>query len=219
MADENPESPQRWTAKRRAALVVSILKGETSVPAAARKHALTVAEGRGVARAVSARGGERIATRPRDEEALKDEQIKRLNQKIGDLALDLDILKEATKDRLFPRGRPTSEEDDPRGVGAPGAPRRGERSGGGSGGTTRGGHTKRSAIGARRSFAPTRRAPSRPQDRRSTMVPLRRAARPRRVLRFNNSPRWLDFRKHYRTSVFVSSAPGSIRRVRSRGGR
>lgn len=38
MADESPESPQRWTAKRRAAPVVSILKGETSVPAAARKH-------------------------------------------------------------------------------------------------------------------------------------------------------------------------------------
>ena len=33
MADESPESPQQWTAKRRAALVLSILKGETSVPA------------------------------------------------------------------------------------------------------------------------------------------------------------------------------------------
>ena len=35
MADESPESPQRWTAKRRVALVVSILKGETSIAAAA----------------------------------------------------------------------------------------------------------------------------------------------------------------------------------------
>ena len=38
------DSVQRWTAKRRAALVMSILKGETSVPEAARKHGLTVAE-------------------------------------------------------------------------------------------------------------------------------------------------------------------------------
>ena len=44
MAEDNPESPQRWTAKRRATLILSILKGETSTQAAARKHGLTVAE-------------------------------------------------------------------------------------------------------------------------------------------------------------------------------
>ena len=38
MAEDNPESPQRWTAKRRATLILSILKGETSAQAAARKH-------------------------------------------------------------------------------------------------------------------------------------------------------------------------------------
>jgi hypothetical protein len=35
---------ERWTAKRRVALVVSILKGETSVAEAAWTHGLTVAE-------------------------------------------------------------------------------------------------------------------------------------------------------------------------------
>ena len=40
MADETPDSIQRWTAKRRVALVVSILKGETSVAAAARTSVL-----------------------------------------------------------------------------------------------------------------------------------------------------------------------------------
>jgi len=44
MAGEIPEDLQRWTAKRRVALVASILKGETSVQEAARKHGLTVAE-------------------------------------------------------------------------------------------------------------------------------------------------------------------------------
>ena len=36
-----PEDIQRWTAKRRAALVMSILRGETTVVEAARKHDLT----------------------------------------------------------------------------------------------------------------------------------------------------------------------------------
>ena len=33
---------QRWTAKRRTALIVSIIKGETSVAEAAHKHGLAV---------------------------------------------------------------------------------------------------------------------------------------------------------------------------------
>jgi len=36
MSDELPEELQRWTAKRRSALIVSIIKGETSVQEAAR---------------------------------------------------------------------------------------------------------------------------------------------------------------------------------------
>ena len=44
MASESPEPIERWTAKRRVALVVRVLKGETSVAEAARQHDLTVAE-------------------------------------------------------------------------------------------------------------------------------------------------------------------------------
>lgn len=36
-----------------------------------------------------------LCSKPRDGEALKDEQIKRLKQKVGELVLDMDILKEA----------------------------------------------------------------------------------------------------------------------------
>jgi len=46
MAEEAADTPQRWTAKQRAALVLSLVKGETSVQAAARKHGLTVARPR-----------------------------------------------------------------------------------------------------------------------------------------------------------------------------
>ncbi|UVT18583.1 MAG: hypothetical protein H8K03_12180 [Nitrospira sp.] len=44
MASESAEPIERWTAKRRVALVVSILKGEISVAEAARMHGLMVAE-------------------------------------------------------------------------------------------------------------------------------------------------------------------------------
>src|SRR5262249_2248094 len=42
-----------------------------------------------------------LRSRPKDEEALNDEQLKKLKQKVGELVLDLDILREAAK------GRPT----------------------------------------------------------------------------------------------------------------
>ena len=102
MADEPAETPQRWTAKRRAALIVSILKGETSAPAAARKHGLTVAEIEEWRERFLLGAENALRARPKDEDALKEEHIKKLKQKIGELVLDLDILKEATKDRPFP---------------------------------------------------------------------------------------------------------------------
>jgi hypothetical protein len=40
-----------------------------------------------------------MRSRPKDEEALKDEQIKQRKQKIGELVLDLDILREAHQGR------------------------------------------------------------------------------------------------------------------------
>lgn len=44
MASKSTYPIERWTAKRRVTLVVSILKGETSVAEAAWKHRLTLAE-------------------------------------------------------------------------------------------------------------------------------------------------------------------------------
>ena len=100
MADV-PEEVQRWTAKRRVALVLSIVRGETSVVEAARKHGLTVAEIEDWQERFVAGAENALRARPKDDEALKDEQIKKLKQKVGELVLDLDILREAAK------GRPT----------------------------------------------------------------------------------------------------------------
>jgi transposase-like protein len=94
---KGPESVQRWTAKRRSALVLSILRGETSAQEAARQHGLTVAEIEEWQERYLVGAENALRSRPRDEEALKDEHIKRLKQKIGDLVMDVDILKEAMK--------------------------------------------------------------------------------------------------------------------------
>jgi transposase-like protein len=108
MADEVVDSPQRWTAKRRAALVLSLLRGETSAAEAARKHGLTVAQVEEWRELFLLGAENALRTRPRDDEALKDQQIKRLKEKVGELVLDVDILREAAKGRPF--ARMTSDE-------------------------------------------------------------------------------------------------------------
>src|SRR5215468_11986336 len=99
MADEVPEDVQRWTAKRRAALVLSIVKGETSVAEAARKHGLKVAEVEEWRDRFLLGAENALRARPREEEALREEELNRLKRKVGELTMDLDILREAAKQR------------------------------------------------------------------------------------------------------------------------
>ena len=107
MASESPEPIERWTAKRRVALVVRILKGETSVAEAARQHGLTVAELEEWREKFLLGAENALRSRPKDEDALTDEQINKLKQKIGDLVLDYDSLREAVKPS--PLDRKTSD--------------------------------------------------------------------------------------------------------------
>jgi transposase-like protein len=107
MAAEASEQIERWTAKRRVALVVSILNGETSIVEAARTHGLTVAEVEDWRDKFLTGAENALRTRPKDEDAVKDEQIKKLKQKIGDLVLDNDFLREAL--RPYPLDRKTSD--------------------------------------------------------------------------------------------------------------
>ena len=95
MAGEATDPIERWTAKRRVALVVSILKGETAAAEAARQHGLTVAEVEEWREKFLVGAENALRSRPKDEAAVKDEQLKKLKQKIGDLVLDNDLLREA----------------------------------------------------------------------------------------------------------------------------
>jgi transposase-like protein len=98
MADEqHSEEVQRWTAKRRAALVLSLLKGETTVADAARRHGLTVAEVEEWRERFLLGAENALRARPKEEDALREEEVNRLKRKVGELTMDLDILRVAAK--------------------------------------------------------------------------------------------------------------------------
>ena len=78
-----------------------------SIAEAARRHGLTVAEVEDWRERFLVGAENALRSRPKDEEALKEEQIKKLKQKIGDLVLDNDILREALKP--YPLDRKTSD--------------------------------------------------------------------------------------------------------------
>ena len=85
------------------------LKGDTSIQEAARKHGLKVAEieewkGRYLLAAENA-----LRSRPRDDEALREEHVKKLERKVGQLVVETDVLKAALK-IARPLGSETSEE-------------------------------------------------------------------------------------------------------------
>ena len=96
MADEQrPEEVQRWTAKRRAALVVSLLKGETTAAEAARRHGLKIAEVEDSRDRFLLGAENALRARPKEDEALREEELNRFKRKVGELTIDLDILRTA----------------------------------------------------------------------------------------------------------------------------
>lgn len=70
-----PDEMQCWTAERKAAVVMRVVKGKTSAAEAAPKHGLTVGEIERWKERFLAAGKNAPRTRPKDEEAAKDEQI------------------------------------------------------------------------------------------------------------------------------------------------
>ena len=77
--------------------MLTILRGETSVAQAARQHALTVAEIEEWKERFLTAAENGLRSRPQDDEAVKDTEINRLKHKVGELVMDMDILKEAAK--------------------------------------------------------------------------------------------------------------------------
>ncbi len=77
------------------ALVLELLRGDTSAAEAARKHGLTVAEIEAWKHRFLSGAENALRSRPLDDEAQKEREIKRLQQNVGELVMDLDSVKEA----------------------------------------------------------------------------------------------------------------------------
>src|SRR5262245_8782302 len=96
-AASRPEEIQRWTARRRTALVLSVLKGEMTFEDVAARHGLAVSELEEWKERLLAAAHNALRSRPRDEDALREEQIRRLKEKVGELVLEVDQLREAMR--------------------------------------------------------------------------------------------------------------------------
>jgi transposase-like protein len=81
----------------RAALVLSLLKGATTVPEAAQAHGLTIGEIGEWLDTFLLGAGKALRSPLKKERTPKDRWIKRLTQKVEELELDLEILKVANK--------------------------------------------------------------------------------------------------------------------------
>jgi len=81
MADEQSEEVRRWTAKRLAALIISLLKGETTAAEAARRHGLKMAEVEEWRERFLLGAENALRARPKEDEALREEELNRLKPK------------------------------------------------------------------------------------------------------------------------------------------
>ena len=90
-----PDEIKRWTAPRRAALVLQILRGEITTAKAARQYNLTPAEIESWQHAFLEAGTNGLKTNPNDELVDKDKKIDHLHRKIGQMTMELEVLQHA----------------------------------------------------------------------------------------------------------------------------
>lgn len=86
---------QRWTAKRKAAVVLELIKGTTTAAEVARQHALTVGEVEQWRDDFLRQGTEALRSHPRDLAAQHEAEKQQLLAKVGELTLHVDVLKKA----------------------------------------------------------------------------------------------------------------------------
>ena len=84
---------KRWTARRKAAAVLDIIKGKTTAAELARSHDLTLAEVEQWVEDFVTIGTEALRSHPRDAEARHKAEKKDLLAKIGDLTMQMEVYK------------------------------------------------------------------------------------------------------------------------------
>ena len=104
---EGSDELKRWTARRKAAVVLDIIKGTTTAAETARSHDLTVAEESWMERFLN-QGTEALRAKPRDVEAPHLAEKKELLAKIGELTMQKEIWKIAREHLGKPLTDPNS---------------------------------------------------------------------------------------------------------------
>lgn len=94
------EEIQRWTAGRKAAVVLDIIKGKATPADAARLHGLTVADVESWVEKFIEGGREGLRAVPRDLEAKFEAERKDLLAKVGELTLQVDVLIKTSRSAL-----------------------------------------------------------------------------------------------------------------------
>jgi len=92
MTEKEPEI-QRWTAKRKSAVVLEVLKGKIAGVEACRKYAIKQSELEEWTSRFLESGENSLRSNPKEEQAGYEARIKELQVKVGELLLEKDVLK------------------------------------------------------------------------------------------------------------------------------
>lgn len=94
MSDQEQEF-QRWTAKRKAAVVLEVLKNQRTGVDACRKYGIKQSELEAWTAQFLEAGENGLRSNPRDEQMDYEAKLKELHAKIGELTLERDVLKKS----------------------------------------------------------------------------------------------------------------------------
>ncbi|HZR81830.1 MAG TPA: DUF1153 domain-containing protein [Candidatus Binatia bacterium] len=84
---------QRWSAKRKVELLLSLIKGEKKLVDACREYDLKQSEVEGWMESFLKSGERGLKANAEDEVAIREKEIRDLRAKIGELVLELDARK------------------------------------------------------------------------------------------------------------------------------
>src|SRR5215831_13694956 len=84
---------QRWSAKRKVELLLSLVKGERKLVDVCREHDLKQSEVESWMETFLKTGERGLKANSEDEVALREQEIKELRAKVGELVLELDVRK------------------------------------------------------------------------------------------------------------------------------
>jgi transposase-like protein len=88
---------ERWTARRKADLVLEFIKGKKTIVDAAREHDLKQSEIQKLIETFLEYGQQGLRANPKNAESVYEEELETNRQKIGELVLQIDVLKKAKK--------------------------------------------------------------------------------------------------------------------------